>query len=287
MSKSIIDARQALRDIQAGMDDSALMRKYNLSTKGLRSLFSKLTAAGYIREINPREFIKDIRSGLDYSGLMQKYRLSSVGLERLLKDIQDFGLMPGSQSPASKLGKLTISVREIVGDIRAGVDEFGLLAKYGLSATGLQRVLHKLLDTGVILPADLLRISSSATETVRILEPRELVRCYPVLSLRVCEARNTTLGGLVRDITQMGVGTIGLYVNAGEEKHLLAGVDELLQIKPFLFKGVCKWSRIEQPRSRCLAGFEIKQIFEDSLSNLQEFIRFSTVQFDREPSPAR
>lgn len=279
MRKPIIDARQALQDIQAGMDDPTLMKKYNLSAKGLKSLFTKLTAAGYIREINPREFIKDILSGLDNLGLMEKYRLSAVGLERLLKDVQDFGLMPDSRYLRSQSGTLTINVREIVSDITARVPDFHLMVKYGLSAAGLQRVFRKLLDAGAIVPTDILEISSSMADSARISEPRELVRCYPVLSLRVCEVRNTTIRGFVRDITATGVGTTGLNVIEGEERHLLASVDGFLDIKPFLFKGVCRWSHHEQGSLRCLAGFEIRQILAESLRNLQEFIRLSTVRF--------
>jgi len=37
MAKPMIDARQALEDIRAGMDDSALMKKYSLSAKGLQT----------------------------------------------------------------------------------------------------------------------------------------------------------------------------------------------------------------------------------------------------------
>lgn len=54
--KARIEADQALKDIQAGMSDSELMQKYNISAKGLRSLFGKLLAASLIsrRELAAR-----------------------------------------------------------------------------------------------------------------------------------------------------------------------------------------------------------------------------------------
>lgn len=52
MEKPIIDARQAIQDIRAGMDDAALMRKYRLSARGLQSLYTKLLESGFL---NPRE----------------------------------------------------------------------------------------------------------------------------------------------------------------------------------------------------------------------------------------
>ena len=103
MQKPIIDARQALQDIQSGMDDSALMKKYNLSTKGLKSLFNKLAAAGLIREINPRELIRDIGFEISYSELMEKYKLSPVGLRPIIKRSRRFWSAPccsATENPA-------------------------------------------------------------------------------------------------------------------------------------------------------------------------------------------
>jgi hypothetical protein len=46
--KARIEADQAIRDIRAGVSDSELMQKYNVSAKGLESLFRKLLAASLI-----------------------------------------------------------------------------------------------------------------------------------------------------------------------------------------------------------------------------------------------
>jgi PAS domain S-box-containing protein len=44
--KPVINALNAVLDIRAGMDDAGLMKKYNISFKGLQSLFKKLVASG-------------------------------------------------------------------------------------------------------------------------------------------------------------------------------------------------------------------------------------------------
>ena len=287
MQKPIIDARQALQDIQSGMDDSTLMKKYSLSTKGLKSLFDKLAAEGLIREINPRELIRDIGFGMSDADLRGKYKLSSVGLDRLLKDLQDFGLLPVNQYPQTRRDKVTIVVEKIVNDIRKRVPEIQLMAKYDLSAAGLQRVFQGLLDAGAIAPSEILEISFSSDDTARISETRRAVRCYPVLSLRVYEVPNTPVEGFVRDITETGIGTAGLHVREGEERHLLASADHFLDIKPFLFKAVCRWFENEEHSSRYLAGFEITEIFEESSRNLREFIQLATVTFEHRPNFAR
>lgn len=46
--RPVIDAAEALQCIRDGMNDSALMKRYNISAKGLESLFKKLVAAGVI-----------------------------------------------------------------------------------------------------------------------------------------------------------------------------------------------------------------------------------------------
>jgi PAS domain S-box-containing protein len=48
MQKPIIDARQAIEDIRAGMDDAALMRKYRISARGLQSMYNKLLESGIL-----------------------------------------------------------------------------------------------------------------------------------------------------------------------------------------------------------------------------------------------
>jgi len=46
--KPVIEAAEALQCIREGMSDSTLMKRYNISAKGLESLFKKLVAAGVI-----------------------------------------------------------------------------------------------------------------------------------------------------------------------------------------------------------------------------------------------
>ncbi len=48
--KAIVNAEDAVRSIRSGMNDEALMEKYEISRKGLRSLFKKLVAAGAIEQ---------------------------------------------------------------------------------------------------------------------------------------------------------------------------------------------------------------------------------------------
>ncbi len=48
--KPIINALNAVLDVRAGMDDAGLMKKYQISFKGLQSLFKKLVASGGLEQ---------------------------------------------------------------------------------------------------------------------------------------------------------------------------------------------------------------------------------------------
>ena len=50
MNKPKIGARQAANDIRSGMTDAELMEKYNLTAKGLESLFRKLVEAKLLEQ---------------------------------------------------------------------------------------------------------------------------------------------------------------------------------------------------------------------------------------------
>jgi hypothetical protein len=50
MLKKTLNAKEVLDDIKAGMDDATLMGKYQLSEKGMQSLFKKLVDSGVLKQ---------------------------------------------------------------------------------------------------------------------------------------------------------------------------------------------------------------------------------------------
>jgi hypothetical protein len=124
-AKPRIDAAEALTSLRSGIDDAALMKKYNLSVKGLQSLFKKLTDAGLISEtqlsqrsstgensvlvdegpsrdtvgyvappqVDPAKVLSHIRSGLDREALLKEYRITAGELQSLLRAMVDDDLI--------------------------------------------------------------------------------------------------------------------------------------------------------------------------------------------------
>lgn len=127
--KPVVDAVEAVRCIRLGMDDAALMTRFDITAKGLQSLFKKLLAAGVITQTGLdarsaklnhcpatgetlsdrdtedaitrkrllKEIAEDVRSGLEDAALMLKYSLSADELHRMFDDLLAEGLMESSE----------------------------------------------------------------------------------------------------------------------------------------------------------------------------------------------
>jgi hypothetical protein len=53
------------------------------------------------------------------------------------------------------MAKIKINGREVLGDIRAGMDDAGLMEKYGLSSRGIIQLMGRLVSAGLLTPAEL------------------------------------------------------------------------------------------------------------------------------------
>ncbi len=132
MSKPKIDAKQVLDDLRAGFDDTYLMEKYNLSARGLQSLFQKLVTGGIVdrwlleggrlkpgtgtspreREVSAKEVLKDLRSGMTQDAMMHKYRLSAQGLANLFEQLVEAGLVAESELDQGSSLENTVEITE-------------------------------------------------------------------------------------------------------------------------------------------------------------------------------
>ena len=79
--------------------------------------------------------------------------------------------------------------------------------------------------------------------------------------------------GILRDITESGVGIRGLRIEVGETKTFVIVPTDFLDIDPLIFDGQCRWTRKGRSGEH-RAGFEITDISEPSLQELRRFIRF-------------
>jgi hypothetical protein len=138
--KKSISAKQALSDISSGLDDSALMRKYNLAPEGLQSLFDKLISGGFIT-------LADLQERMP--GFLDTVVISGPSNDK--PDEQS----PVESRPAVSKTEAWKAALEAAADVKAGLDDFALMSKYRLSAKGLRSVFDKLIALGLLTQADI------------------------------------------------------------------------------------------------------------------------------------
>jgi hypothetical protein len=139
VAKRQIRVREALKDLRSGMNDVELMAKYHLAARGLQSLFQKLVEAGMLTR-------KELDARLP--GLMDNAQ-SPAPLRR--SDDDSWTLKRGPRREAGR----PIKASEAVRDIRAGMDDGVLMAKYQLTVRGLQDLFDKLVHANVVTRSEL------------------------------------------------------------------------------------------------------------------------------------
>jgi uncharacterized protein (DUF433 family) len=274
-----IDAKNVLADIKAGMSDSALMEKYNLSAKGLADLFRKLASIGSIRWLNAKDILNDIKEGMSDASLIEKYRLSWTGLESLFSELIKAGVSVPSRDLARTRIKRKISRPQIVHDIRSGMTEAQLMEKYDLSSWGIQKVLAKLLPVGAITWEEMAILSLNGDDSVTLRDMRQYQRRYPLVSVIVYEQIKPMVKGRVCDISEKGLGVIGILSEVDDLKTLTVAPDELRVFEPFTLQASCRWFRQGDLDTNCTAGFAITHIEEHSLEQLMDLLESTTEAF--------
>lgn len=155
MSKRKISAKEAVVDIRSGKDDSALMRKYDLSPAALQSLFDRLVNAGFIdlAEIEGR-----LRGFWGTVVISESDLASARGAE-------------ADQSQASeRKSPPRINAQEAARDIRLGMSDDSLTEKYRISSRGLRSLFNKLLAAGLISQEEIDRRYLGIDDTVDLKE---------------------------------------------------------------------------------------------------------------------
>jgi DNA-binding HxlR family transcriptional regulator len=125
-AKPVVSARQLLLDLRNNLTDRQLMRKHGLSKKGLASLFRKLVQK---KLITRKELAK--RMGIETCEI-------TTALDGLGKN------------------KLTIEASEVLKDLSEEITDEELMRKYKLSHKGLQSLMRKLYQKGLVTKQDIL-----------------------------------------------------------------------------------------------------------------------------------
>lgn len=276
-SKPKIDVEGVLADIRAGASDSTLMVKYTLSRKGLHSLFKKLEATGLLRLLSPAILLKDLKTGASREDLMRKYNLSARGVQDLFDQLTLAGITFSDNGNSKKHSTRRIRLSGLVQDIKSGMDRQSILTKYEISRKQLRKIFDRLERAGLVAKKDLEALPLLEEDTTSVWQPREFLRCYPIVSLHVADAGNPQSRAAVVDLSEKGIGLVGMATMVDDSKTLKLLPTIISDQSPLHFTARCRWTGRCSPEVRLRSGFEITQIDGTNLDWLRELINSTTV----------
>jgi hypothetical protein len=169
--------------------------------------------------------------------------------------------------------KRTIKAKDIVNDLRSGLTNLQLMEKYGLSSKGLQSIFVKLIDAKAVRAGELDDRVPLVDDTAILDQRRILPRNFVIVKIPVYDTEDITLEGHIRDITVKGLQVAGIPASTGDLKSLIIQPDEFADIHPFVIDVICRWFKPGTEFERCLAGFEITEISEESVHELQNLVQ--------------
>jgi len=167
-----------------------------------------------------------------------------------------------------------ISARKLADEVRSGMTDAQLMAKYHLTPNRLERLLAQLLDLKAISAEELGRRNGLQEETPRRgaqdtrLSPRHTVDFV----LPIYETKRPETLGLILDLTEAGVGLRGIAARTGDTKSFVIPSDDFFEVSRVGFQALCRWAEKEAPSGEWLSGFEITSISKTDLIELGKLI---------------
>ncbi len=177
-----------------------------------------------------------------------------------------------------KTRRRPITLQEISKDIRSGMSDQELMDKYGLTGEKLQRAFRQLLAANAVTlgelygrPASLPGTTALPMADLDIGADRALAFPIPIF-----EQKNPAVVGRVREISEFGLGLIGIQSQVNENKTLVIVPEKFVDMKPITLRAKCLWARTD-PKGQHVAGFRIFHISETDLQRLRDMIGMLTI----------
>ena len=166
-----------------------------------------------------------------------------------------------------------ISARRVVEDIRSGTTAMELLHKYKLTSNELRRLLDKLLHSRLVVQRELDSWSTLNHEITVIRGIRQDTRIPIEFPLKVQDCDHPYKQGMVRDLSQKGIGVLGIKARVGEIRTLVVRLNGIADCSSVRFEAKCRWViQTEAEGQECVAGFEITGIEDAALNELRKVL---------------
>jgi hypothetical protein len=176
-----------------------------------------------------------------------------------------------------------IKAADIINDLRGGMSKLELMEKYRVSPKALGMVLKELATLDFMTasephePPRALVYDVEALDGIRLLPRYPLTIVLPILIYGGVydsnKARVMQKQGVVRDITEKGVGVRGIKARVEEVKTFVIPANDFFEIDPIVFEAMCRWIGPKEPESESVAGFEIVNISETAAQDLRKLVR--------------
>lgn len=171
--------------------------------------------------------------------------------------------------------KRKIKAKDLVNDIREGMNDVQLMDKHKLSSKGLQSVFKKLIEVKAIKPGEAFnRNANVGDDTADVASVRLVSRDFMEPLLPICDADDPKNMGTIADITEKGLGIRGIQVQKGETKTLVFFSDQLFPVGPFAIQAQCRWVNNGNGNGQTESGFEITNISESGTQQLKKIVEW-------------
>jgi uncharacterized protein (DUF433 family) len=227
------------------------------------------------RESMVKSLLEDIREGMNDEALMNKHELSAKELQSILAELDEAGFIVKIGQHYEIPCMRSIAAGDIISDIRSGTNSVELMEKYGLTTQALANTLRLLMDGNHLSRADMAGRERLFQEVMDPGSAREHRRYYLDFELPIVEAANGAKGR-VRDLTDKGLGIIGIPALINDVKRFSIHHEKFALIKPFSFEARCCWANQKQSEAEYVAGFEIIDISPEDFDELQKLVRLVT-----------
>lgn len=165
-----------------------------------------------------------------------------------------------------------IKARDLLEDIRSGLSDDELMEKFEMSLRALQSAFEQLLKSGLISRRELRIRSAPSKETAASDDTRRLPRHYLVIPVEIYEEDAPSNKGVIRDLTEKGIGIIGMQAALDEVKRFIIPRTEMSEVDQVTFEARCRWTKRDDQGTH-LCGFQIVSIEEEDLNALRHLIR--------------
>ena len=293
-----LKAKDVVNDIRSGMTDQELMEKYRLSSAGLEDLFSQLLASGVVRQFEIDERmpmldatvdLKEMLSGLDLSeediwseAEPEQPTASQSPSKEEAKGPQavEIPTAPApSEAPAPAPVKRKIKWNELIHDIRLGLSDPDIMAKYDIPYHELEKAFEHLIESNSVTRGEVFGRSSLHLQTtaVSLEEMDEMEGGFLAFPIPIHESAKPSVVGRLRHLSDTDIGTIGIDADVGDIKLLVISPEKFVHIDPFALEAECH--SVKRAPEGTYAGFRISNISERHLQYLKKLIRMLTIDF--------